>query len=54
MTVPLSQIYHNLMKKCLIILNSEDWGQDRSQSNKNDLRVFCEKLPFDSLFSTES
>ena len=21
---------------------------------KNDLRVFCEKLPFDSLFSSES
>ena len=25
-----------------------------SQSNKNDLRVFYEKLPFDSLFSSES
>ena len=25
-----------------------------SQSNKIDLRVFCEKLPFDSLFSSES
>ena len=25
-----------------------------AQSNKNDLRVFYEKLPFDSLFSTES
>ena len=24
-----------------------------SQSNKNDFRVFCEKLPFDSLFSSE-
>ena len=25
-----------------------------SQSNKIDLRVFCEKLSFDSLFSSES
>ena len=25
-----------------------------SQSNKNDLRVFWEELPFDSLFSNES
>ena len=25
-----------------------------SQSNKIDLRVFCEKIPFDSLFSSES
>ena len=31
-----------------------DWGQKRSQSNKIDLRVFCEKLPFDSLCSNES
>ena len=31
-----------------------DWGQKRSQSNKIDLRVFCEKLAFDSLFSSES
>ena len=25
-----------------------------SQSNQIDLRMFCEKLPFDSLFSNES
>ena len=31
-----------------------DWGQKGFQSNKIDLRVFCEKLPFDSLFSSES
>ena len=36
------------------MLNLKDWGQKRSQSNKIDLRVFCEKLPFDSLFSSES
>ena len=28
-----------------------DWGQKRSQSNKINLRVFCEKLFLDSLFS---
>ena len=36
------------------MLNLKDWGQKRSQSNKIDLRVFCEKLSFDSLFSSES
>jgi len=29
-------------------------GVKKSQSNKIDLRVFCEKLHFDSLFSSES
>ena len=36
------------------MLNQKDWGQKMFQSNKIDLGVFCEKLPFDSLFSSES
>ena len=51
--VPLSPIYHRSLNK-LVILNSKDWGQKRSQSNKIDLRMFCKKLPFDSLFFSES
>ena len=41
------------IKQRLETLNSKDWGQKRSQSNKNDLKVFCENLPSDSLFSSK-
>ena len=54
LTVPLNQIYHKSLNKQLEILNSKDWGQKMSQSNKIDLKVFCEKLPFDSLYSNRS
>ena len=46
LTVFLSQFIHKLIKMWLVILNSKNQGQKRPQSNKINLRIFCEKNPF--------
>ena len=46
LTVFLSQFIHKLIEMWLVILNSKNQGQKRPQSNKINLRIFCEKNPF--------
>ena len=44
LTIPLSQSSHNQFKNKLVNLELKDQDQKRSQSNKIDLRMFCEKI----------
>ena len=54
MTILLSQIYSETNKKLISNVKLKGLGPEKVLIKKNDLRVFCEKLPFDSLFSSES
>ena len=49
-----SHLFTKSIETWLVILNSKDQGQKRPQSNKIDLRMFCEKLPLWFTISSES
>ena len=54
LTAPLNQIYSQTNEKVIRNFKLNGLGAKKVPIKKIDLRVFCEKLPFESLFSNKS